>query len=78
MMTEEEAKRIAEAMRDVAIDVIHIESVEQNATTNRFQVRCRYKGPTFKHEQQLFLHGMPICIKRSYEWAKLYRLLKKA
>jgi hypothetical protein len=78
MMTEEEANRIAEAIKDAATDVIHIESVEQNPKTNRFQVLCRYKGPTFKHGQQLFLHGMPICIKNSYEWTKLHTLLKKA
>jgi hypothetical protein len=77
MMTEEEAKRIAEAIRGAAIDMLHVESVEQNPKTKRFQVRCLYNGPTFKHGQQLYLHGMPLCIKKSYEWTKLYRLLNK-
>jgi hypothetical protein len=77
MMTEEEAERIAEAIRGSAIDMLHVESVEQNPKTNRFQVRCQYNGPTFKYGQQIFLHGMPLYIKKSYEWARLYKLLNK-
>jgi hypothetical protein len=77
MMTEAEANYIAESIRSSALRGIRVATVEQNPSTKRFQVRCLYNGPTFKHGQQLFLHGMPLCIKKSYEWTKLSRLLKK-
>jgi hypothetical protein len=77
MMTEAEANRLAESIRSAAFREIRMATVEQNPSTKRFQVRCLYNGPTFKYGQQLYLHGMPLCIKKSYEWTKLYRLLKK-
>ncbi len=77
MMTEAEANRVAESIRNTALREIRIEAVELNPKTNRFQVRCLYNGPTFKHGTQLYLHGMPLCIKKSYEWTKLHRLLNK-
>ena len=77
MMTEIEADRIAEAIRLVALQDMYVEAVEQHPETRKFQVRCRYTGPTFKYEQQLFLHGMPLCIQNSYEWKKLFKILNR-
>ncbi len=77
MLSEEEAKHIANSIRDVALHMIHVESIEQNPKTDGYQVRCKYHGPTMKCGQQLFLHGMPLCIKKSYEWTRLYRLLNE-
>lgn len=77
MLSEEEAKRIAESIKDSAVHMIHVESIEQSPKTNNYQVKCKYDGPTMKYGQQLFLHGMPLCIKKTYEWARLYRLLIK-
>ena len=77
MMTEAEANHLAESIRSAALNEIHVATVEQNPSTRQYQVRCLYNGPTFKHGQQLYLHGMPLCIKKSYEWTNLYKLLKK-
>lgn len=77
MLSEEEARHIAVSINDNAIHMIHIESIELNTKTNNYQIRCKYQGPTMKYGQQLILHGMPLCIKRTYEWTRLYRLLMK-
>jgi len=77
MLSEKEAKRIADSIRNVAVDMIHVESIEQNPKTDGYQIKCKYHGPTMKCGQQLFLHGMPLYIKKSYEWTRLYRLLNR-
>jgi hypothetical protein len=77
MMTEVEANHVAESIRSAALREIRVATVEQNPRTKRYQVRCLYNGPTFKYGQQLYLHGMPLYIKKSYEWINLYRLLNK-
>jgi hypothetical protein len=77
MMSEAEANHIAESIRSAALREIRVATVEQNPSTKRFQVRCLYYGPTFKYGQQLYLHGMPLRIKKSYDWTKLYSLLKR-
>jgi hypothetical protein len=77
MLSEIDAKRIANTINDVAFHKLHVESIEQNPKTNGYQIRCKYQGPTMKRGQQLILHGVPLYIKRSYEWTKLYRLLIK-
>jgi len=76
-MTEMEAHSIAEAIRGAALKAVHVEAVEQDPKTSKFQVKCRYHGPTFKHREQLILNGMHLWIKRPYDWATLYKLLKK-
>jgi hypothetical protein len=77
MLSEIEAKRIANTINDVAFHKLHVESIEKNPKTNGYQIRCKYQGPTLKRGQQLILHGVPLYIKKSYEWTKLYRLLIK-
>jgi len=77
MLSKKEAIYIADAIRDVALHMIHIESIEKNPKTNGYQIRCKYHGPTFKYGQQLFLNGMSLYINQSYEWTRLYRLLMK-
>ena len=75
MLSKEEANQIADSMKDVEPQVLHVEAIEQNARTNRYQIRCKYDGPTIKYRQQLFLHGMSLCIEKRYEWERLYKLL---
>ena len=77
MLSEIEAKRIANTINDVAFYKLHVESIEKNSVTNGYQIRCKYQGPTVKRGQQLILLGVPLYIKKSYEWTKLYRLLMK-
>jgi hypothetical protein len=77
MLSEKEAKHIADSIKDVALHMIHVESIEQNPKTDGYQIRCKYHGPTMKYGQQLFLHGMSLSIKKSYEWTRLYRLLNR-
>jgi hypothetical protein len=77
MLSDKEAKYIENSIEDVALHILHVESIERNPKTNGYQIRCKYNGPTFKYGQQLYLHGMPLCIKKSYEWTKLYKLFKK-
>ncbi len=47
-MTEMEANSIAEVIRGAALKAVHVEAVEQDPKTSKFQVKCRYHGPTFK------------------------------
>ena len=75
MLSEKEAEHIADTIKDAAFHMIHVESIEQNPKTNGYQIRCKYRGPTMKCGQQLFLHGMPLCIKKRYEWTRLHTLL---
>jgi hypothetical protein len=77
-MTEVEANNIAETIRSAALQKIRVETIEKNPKGHTFRVRCRYVGPTFKYGQQLLLHGMPLYITKSYDWALLYRLLNKS
>ena len=77
MLSENETKHIVDSIRDVALHMIHVESIEQNPKTDGYQIRCKYHGPTMKCGQELLLHGMSLCIKRPYEWTRLYRLLKR-
>ncbi len=77
MLSEKEASYIADSIREIALQMIHVESIEKNPSTGNYQLRCKYHGPTMKYQQQLFLHGMSLCIKKSYEWERLYRLLMK-
>lgn len=75
-MTEAEAHRVAEAIRCASLHEVYVEAIEQDPETGRFWVRCRYIGPTFYREQQLFLHGMSLRIETSYGWRTLFKLLK--
>ncbi len=77
MLSQEEAKHIADCIKDIDLHLIHVETIEKNTRTGNYQIRCTYRGPTMKYKQQLFLHGMSLCIKRSYEWKRLHRLLMK-
>lgn len=77
MLSEEEAKQIVDSMKEVNPQILHLEAIEQSARTKRYQIRCKYHGPTIKYRQQLFFHGMSVCIKKRYEWERLYRLLMK-
>ncbi len=77
MLSEKEAKHIADTIKESALQALHVESIERNPKTDGYQIICKYRGPTMKYEQHLFLHGMPLCIKKRYEWIRLYKLLKK-
>ncbi len=77
VLSKEEAKKIADSIKDFEPQILQVEAIEQNVRTNRYQIRCKYHGPTIKYRQQLFLHGILLCIKRRYEWERLHWLLMK-
>lgn len=76
-MTEAEAIALATGIRDAALKEIYVETVELYPPTGQFQVKCRYTGPTFYCQRQLFLHGMSLRIGASHEWTMILKLLKK-
>ena len=42
-MDEEEAERLARAIRKAPVDWIRVSGVEQNPTTDTYEVKCAYK-----------------------------------
>jgi len=44
-MDKEEAERLARAIRKAPVDWIQVSGVEQNPTTNTYEVTCEYKQP---------------------------------
>ena len=44
-MDKEEAERLARAIRKAPVTWIRVSGVEQNPTTNRYEVTCEYKPP---------------------------------
>ena len=44
-MDKEEAERLARAIRKAPVDWIRVSGVEQNPTTNTYEVKCEYKQP---------------------------------
>ena len=44
-MDKEEAERLARAIRKAPVDWIQVSGVEQNPTTNTYEVKCEYKQP---------------------------------
>ncbi|HLZ63457.1 MAG TPA: hypothetical protein VKR06_41520 [Ktedonosporobacter sp.] len=76
-MTEAEATALATTIGDAALQEVSVEAVEPHPLTGKFQVRCRYTGPTFRYQQQLFLHGMSFWIGAPHEWARMLKLVKK-
>ncbi len=44
-MDKEEAERLARAIRKAPVDWIQVSGVEQNPSTNAYEVKCEYKQP---------------------------------
>jgi len=44
-MDKEEAERLARAIRKTPLNWIQVSAVEQNPTTNTYEVKCEYKQP---------------------------------
>ncbi|HLZ58786.1 MAG TPA: hypothetical protein VKR06_17740 [Ktedonosporobacter sp.] len=76
-MTEAEATALATTIRDAALQEVSVEAVEPHPLTGKFQVKCRYRGPTFHYQRQLFLHGMSLWISAPHEWTRILKLVQK-
>ena len=69
-MDEEEAERLARAIRKAPVDWIRVSGVEQNPTTNTYEVKCEYKQP----QKGLFHSGeswTTLLIKSPRQWIDL-------
>jgi hypothetical protein len=75
-MIEDEAHSLAELIRSTSQQHISVEEITRNANNDLYEIRCRYIGPTTKTELHLFLHGMDVWIKTSYQWTLLKKCLK--
>ena len=75
MLSKEEVKHIVNFIQDAHPPMLHLDFIERNSKTDGYQIKCKYKGPTMKYGQQLFLHEMSLYIKTSDEWTRLYKIL---
>jgi len=69
-MDKEEAERLARAIRKAPVNWIQVSGVEQNPTTNTYEVKCEYKQP-----QKGLLHSREswttLLIKSPRQWIDL-------
>ena len=69
-MDKEEAERLARAIRKTPVDWIQVSGVEQNPTTDTYEVKCAYK----QAQQGLFHAREPwttLQIKSPRQWIDL-------
>ncbi|MBO0780634.1 MAG: hypothetical protein J2P37_17570 [Ktedonobacteraceae bacterium] len=76
-MNEIDASLVAGAIRRMAPHTITVEAIELHPQTHQLGVKCRYHGPTFQQDQDLFLHGMQLWITSRFAWSRLRKLLLK-
>ena len=69
-MDKEEAERLARAIRKAPVEWIQVSGVEQNPTTDRYEVKCEYK-----QAQKGLLHSREswttLLIKSPRQWIDL-------